>query len=406
MKRTKKCLALSLALSIILTILPSYATEGNKKIPVRVDYSSASQQEISKANIVVVDYTSLSDISSYAKDIIDSGKMLYIVAPQESLEDIAKDLSIPKRGISAYNDVATLFAYSIYNIGEDNYAFQHHYILSDEPSGDVNSNSSTSKSSQDLSPITKEQTSFQSANIIANDNVNLQSYIENNLLGAYESALSTTQTTLSTKNVVDPKMRAMPPAGGSPIIDTEILNVYGTFNNYLGYLSGTQWIYTEGKCIVDGKLQDIFNVISSVSAHPSATTKVTEYKVRMHCNIVGHTLLDSVSIPSGISKTVSLSVGTSLGSSGSSVTGGYGISWQYNPESQIIKKSSPTPRVIDWKATPVSPGYNDDYKIMPGIQVATTNSKGSRGTFTTMYCDSKLFGISLRKNSVEFGTWF
>lgn len=400
MKKTR-CLAACVALSLAMMILPASATEEAEGILSSVDYSTATQEEIENAVIITVSYDSLGDISDQAKSFIDNGKILYITSPQESLESIAESLSIPKQGTSVYNDSAALFAYSIYKVDEGNYAFQQHYALIENPIETLKENLYSQKSA---SLTVKDAQTFQTSCLLDSDLAAM--YTDNALKGAYESAISTIEMTNSIENSTVQTRSASVPSTGQPIVDTAMLYVYDRNSRYFGYLNGTQWIYPKGKYSVDGKSQYVFTVISDVYANPTPGFCVSQYKVRMHCNIVGHTLLEAASLPSGASAMSTITLGASFGATGPSASASFSTSWQYNPESQLINRVSPEPRVMDWYVTTVSPQAGKSYDVAPGLQVATENSVGSRGTFTTMYCDGDLFGFFAQTNQIEFGTWF
>lgn len=399
--RNKKILAIFLAIAIFVTCMPAYASAPEQEPKVITVLTEGQLDDAEGADIVQIAYEDLHIIANKAKNLIDNGALLFISAPQDSLENVAAMLSIPKDSVSIYDDSLELLAYSIYYNGNI-YIFQIHYALyadaipqsetiaNDHMSGNIN--------------LENLQNTFNDAKVICSDSEH-KAQIEGSLKIAYVSM----QDSLEFEKTVTAQSGSSRSASfpeKSSRATTATLSVFSSDKTELGHLEGTQFMYDKGYCTVNRQTQFLFNVVSFVAAYPSNTT-VTKYKVRMHCNIEGHTLVVPATIPTSVNYTQNVTVGYQFSSTGAGTSGSTTTGWSYNPQSQIINRTSPQSRVMDWniETTKIE---GQSYDVTTGIQVATTNGVGSRGTFTTMYCDSIRMsdgGID-KTNSLEFGEWF
>lgn len=397
---SKRILAIFLAMAIFATCIPAYASVPEQEPEIVTVLAEGQLNDVEGVDIIQIAYENLYLISNEAKDLIDNGALLFISAPQDSLENVAAMLSIQKDSVSTYNDSLELLAYSIYFNG-DVYVFQKHYALYADTT--LQCEAITDDGMSENINLEDLQNTFNDATVICSDSER-RAQIEDSIKIAYVAMQDSlkfeetvTEPSGSTRSAAFPEVASR--------ITTETLNVYNASGNLLGYLSGAQYIYDKGYYTVNQQTQFVFNSVSCVTAYPFNTT-VKKYKVRMHCNIVGHTLIVSANVPSSVSYSQNVTLGVQLNSSGVGGSGSTMTGWSYNPESQVVTKTSPQNRVIDWnvKTTEI---YNKSYDVTTGIQVATTNGQGSRGVFTTMYCDSLLFGVFINnENSIEFGEWF
>lgn len=182
--------------------------------------------------------------------------------------------------------------------------------------------------------------------------------------------------------------------------DTATLIVYGDGGTEAigeGYI--IQDIYDRGYYNVDGARQFVFDVRSVFEAAPYSDYKVYEYTCRMHANITGHTVLHRTDLPSNISYSSTVSLGSE------SIGGQF--SWQYNPDSQeITKQSSSSGNVCDWRCVPQSIRLGHSWTCSPGLRVATTTGTGSRGAFSRLTIPTRGFSGSNQSYTVEAGRWF
>jgi len=398
--RNKKILAIFLAVAIFVTCMPAYANAPKQEPKVITVLAEEQLDDAANADIVQIAYEDLHIIANKAKDLIDDGALLFISAPQDSLENVAAMLSIPKDHISTYNNSLELLAYSIYYNGNI-YIFQKHYVLcaDDTPQYETMANDYVSED-VDLENL---QNTFKDAKVISSG-PERKLQIEDGLKTAYVSMQDTLEFEKTVTTQSGSTRSASFPEKASRS-NTETLNVYSSAGDLLGRLDGTQFIYDKGYCTVNQQTQFLFNVVSFVAAYPYKTS-VAKYKVRMHCNIAGHTLIVPATIPTSVNFSQNVTLGYQFNSTGAGTSGSTTTGWTYNPQSQIIKRTSPQNRVIDWdiETTNIS---KQSYDVTTGIQVATTNGVGSRGAFTTMYCDTiHPSGIVDNRNSIEFGVWF
>jgi hypothetical protein len=381
---------------------------------------TTTDDSIALADVLVIKYDDISMISDKAKSIVDEGKLIYITSPQTSAEEISKKLSIPKQGISTYNREA-LVAFSIFK-ADNLYVFQGHYVTIGEVADRDNLSNETTllnKSNSDSNVLQEKQllaegeSTFDVVTTIKESDSNLVKIASESVDVAIESMKTTIEQlnaevhNLFNESIVVPMDTSWPTTSVSRMY-SDTLSVYDNSNKYYGYVKGTVKVYDLGRMMVNNKNQFLYNVVTRVEVYPQSTVTVKEYKTRIHCNIVGHTMLETASLPSGIS----YSEGITLQGSYSSTDGAgglvsYSTQWSYNPESQKITRSSSQDRVVDWTAKTVSATKGKSYDLAPGMTVASTGSTGQRGAYSMIYCDAlTLFNIVLKTNSLEIGGWF
>lgn len=419
----RRVLSFLFIMILIFTAMPAYASGSltgvsEDKVILTLDENTSSDL-IATADVLVVAYEDLNLIESNAKEIVDTGKMLYITSPQVSAEDIAVRLTIPKEGISSYNE-QTLVAYSIYKV-EGLYVYQNHYVAV----GEVVNENKLSKQTDKLRSLSSDdknqevplpaagESNFNLVNTIQRNDATELKMITDGIDVAIES-MSTTieQVDDEVHNKYDvgkivPFSTSWPSTAVSRMyVDT--LNVYDNNGKSYGYLKGTVKVYDVGRVLVNNISQLVYNVISRVEVYPLSNIKVKQYKVRIHCNIVGHTMLETTTLPSGINYSQGVSLqGTFNKSDGAGGSISYNTSWTYNPESQKINRSSPQDKVVDWTAETVSATEGKSYDIAPGMTIASVGQTGQRGAFSKIYCDAyTIFNIVLNSNSLEIGGWF
>lgn len=412
----KRNISLVLAMVLALAVIPSQAFGyvpdiSDNSVVVEIDMDTTAS-EISDADVIVVNFDSLYLIADNAKGIVDAGKLLYIAAPQVSAEEVSEMLSIPKEGTLLYNNYL-LVAYSIYSIN-GTYVFACHYATYGEGAEDsvieASATSLLGENSEIQLPAAGES-NFNITRTLDEKHIADDEIISNDLSAAInvmQRAVERSEEIIH--NAQSNSIISLYGLGTGPMptatrVYNNILDVYDSNDNWLGYLSGTLYEYDIGSIMLNNAQQFAYNLVSRVEAYP-VNTSLRQYKCRIHCNIVGHTMLESTSLPSGINISETISLQGSFSTNGVGGSLGYNTSWSYNPNSQLIARSSPEPRVVDWTATPVNPATNDSFDLTPGMTVATTGSTGQRGAFTDLYCNAFENGNVIRENTIGIGSWF
>ena len=374
--------------------------------------------EAINSSVLTIDYSELDAIENTAKEIVDSGTMIYITNPASSAESIAARLSIPKSNITLYQNLL-LVAYSIYKIDEG-YVFANHYAaLAHE--GEENgreSNTGTDVTTETNAPETVSEAQAISNVILMRDYTEQRfSYAPTidpiDVLSTAISAKSDTEATAQNitaplleepPSIIQPRSSTLPSTTATQTWN-DTLSVYGLNNTYYGYLNCTVYGYGKGTGTVNGSNKKIYDVISVVKAYPESNYKVKRYETQLRCNFTGFSNLQTTTLPSGTTYSQGISLTGSYGSSGGSGGGTYTTSWTYNPESQTITESSSAPRIVKWKAEPSNPTSGKAYDIAPGMRVASPTHK-MRGAFSKVYCDAMILGFTVNANSLEVGGCF
>lgn len=126
----KKIVSLVLAFVMAFSFAPlvsAFADTGDENKDVVIYHEGMTFEEMTGKSILSIEYSDLNAIRNEAKDVVDAGTMIYITAPEASIEDVADLLSIPNDGTNKYSELV-LMAYSIYKIG-DEYVISDHYAL-------------------------------------------------------------------------------------------------------------------------------------------------------------------------------------------------------------------------------------------------------------------------------------
>lgn len=179
----------------------------------------------------------------------------------------------------------------------------------------------------------------------------------------------------------------------------------------LGYVRGTVQVYDIGRGIVNDREGYLFNMVTDVKAYPNTSSYVRTYSCSVNCRIQGHFIINTATLPSGVSysRTLSLSGSLTLGTEteiGGSV--GYNTTWDYNPESQIITESSPDPDYVLWTAQTYQPQVGKAYGLTPNATIfVAPGYQGQRGAFSNLICNAYTFGgLVNQENELIVGGWF
>ncbi len=417
---TKKIMSLVICVALILSCFcTSVGAVGiNSRSDVNIiEYKADTTfSALNNADVISVEYDYIDEIAEYAKIWIDAGKTLYITSPEVSAESIAEELSIPKDGINAYNE-AILFAYSIYSI-DNCYIFENHYAVLDKTNSEeaISACANDAEKAQDLETNTD---SFEKAITIneyktINPTVTAADFTDWRSVTIAASEIESFDESFEIDNGVASRSASM--MSGCSRIYVDNLYVYDNNDTYCGYLRGTVYVYDIGRGLVNNTEGFLYNVVTHVKAYPNTGYVVKEYSCTYNYCIQGHMILDSVTLPSGVSITESLSLTGSLsvtGGSDGSVSGevggtvGYSTAWTYNPESQIITESSTDPRIITWTAETVRATSGKAYDVTPNATIfVTPGYTNQRGAYAHLRCDSLFFGISTNVNELTIGGWF
>lgn len=135
--------------------------------------------------------------------------------------------------------------------------------------------------------------------------------------------------------------RSVTAPSGVYTIFSDVMNVYSSVSSEaFGYIRGTIYVVVNGPAVVNGASGNIHTLITNVKAYPASDKCVKEYSCTYNMRIQGHTILETVTLPSGVnySSAVALSYKAATDSIGGEAT--YTTTWSYNPESQIITESS------------------------------------------------------------------
>lgn len=397
----KKLLALALSATILMGMgTTTFATSTSENL-----YALDS-------DVVVVDYSNLDDISDVAKNMVDTGTLLYISNPLSSAEDVSEMLSIPKSNISSYHE-ELLVGYSIYKINDD-YQFTNHYVVFASDDSSDEQKDFTSAPTETTAPLKSTQRSqtisnFSDAILINSQNVktfSANTFNHNNIVEAAVGAKDDMEAfTDNIYSSIENGSKTSIPTEEATETWNDTLSVYGLNDTYYGYMNCTVYAYSLGTGTVNGETQNIYDVVSYVKAYPKSGYKVKEYTATIDCNYTDFSNLQTTDLPSGITYSDSVSLSASYGASGGSVGGGYSRSWTYNPESQVIDEHSSTPRVVSWTAETVSPTSGKSYSLIPGMRIASP-TRYMRAGFAEFNCDAFILGITVNTNSIEVGGWF
>ena len=119
-------LAIMMAFSLLGSGSASaFAATNEETLNVVTFHEGLTIAEITGKAALSINYFNLNALSSRAKEIVDSGTMIYIANPEVSAEAIADLLSISKTNTTSYQNLL-LMAYSIYKLDEK-YVFANHY---------------------------------------------------------------------------------------------------------------------------------------------------------------------------------------------------------------------------------------------------------------------------------------
>lgn len=325
---------------------------------------SVKEMTIDGVKVVSVPYEKINSIVSDAKRFIDEGKTLYISSPECSNEELADLFSIPKDDTTIYNSLV-LLATSIYRLN-DIYIFENHYGTFGFQQNII---SSKKKSFHDKVITVREKNFSGELNFILNPEESI------------DIAIKSQKSTIDFVNQLN--NNSIFPS----YIYTASTEIYTLDGKRIGYTKVVQSNVDIGYIIVNEQRQYVYDLITKFEVFPDKNIYVTNYMGRMHCNITGHTSLESNNI-------------TLVSPYNNSINGMYDVVFQ-----KIID-SSPVPNVYDWIVKPKNINFGKNYNFTSKICVATTNSSGSRGGFSSMFINCYMFGMPISKFSFEIGGWF
>lgn len=410
-------MVLAMAVSLGTTALAAMPTEDNPDIVTY--YEGMEIENLNNVSVLSIDYADIQNIRETAKGIVDAGTMIYITNPSASAESIAETLSIPKSNTSTYQSLV-LTAYSIYKLN-DLYVFANHYATFGSENLETPQSNNVIEENNILTeieaPVTQPQSNFQNVTLLAeyldektnsDPDIDPQDALPVAISSRNDAEVSinriSSTSVSNTAGGIQPLHITLP---STPITASwnDTLSVYGVNNACYGYLNCTVYAYGKGTGLVNGSIQNIYDVISYVKAYPNSGHRVQRYEALIHCNVTDFSCLQTTTLKSGITYTQSLSLSGTYGSSGGSGGVAYTTGWSFDSESQKITEYSSIPRVVTWKAEPVNPKFGKAYEIAPGMRIASP-TKYMRGAFSKISCDAMIFGITIKANEIDVGGWF
>ncbi len=254
----KKIFSILLSLSFLVANLSTAVGAVNLN-------SSGTNDNISYEHIVTVKYEDIDTIADTAKELLDSGKTLYITEPTVSAEVLAEQLSVPKVGINSYNE-SLLYAYAIFKLGE-NYVFENYTALFAD--GEIESASTYDLKDPFSKAITIEEYNLSNTKKISAENFTNLNAVATSQSDAIESmpngdaSLKNRASDFSAPNNFTTSF-------------SETVNAYDNSGNYYGYIRGTIYVYNFGRGIVNGSEGQVYNLVSSIKAYPDADNKLKE----------------------------------------------------------------------------------------------------------------------------------
>ena len=384
----KRIIAIILSFILIFSAFGCVSADQNGANPfVLRYYASITESEMMSADVLELTLSDLSNGSDEIRNYVDQGGVLYIVAPEEGCEKVADMLGIKLDQTYTYPR-ALLIAYSVYKIDKAYVVGQHYVHFIDE----VEEESKSSVNFDNCITVEKYglyHPEFSYEKFINYDAVYL-SYLDD--LDFYSSGHNLLYSTGI--------------SGTAKFTNT--MNVYNSSGVYYGFLRGTIYVSEYGYGYVNNTYGYLYNLVASVKAYPNTGYYVNTYSCSVNANITGHTILDTATLPSGVSTSSSLSISGNISSASYGAGAAFTTSWTYNPESQIITESSTNPKIINWTAQTVSPISGKAYDVTPNSSIfVSPGYSGQRGAFITIRCPALTFlGIVNNENSLEIGGWF
>lgn len=359
LKRIPFCL---LAAVMLTLSVPAFADS-----PGSVIYAdtSTTYADCADADIIVVSDETKSAIKSYAKALVDNGKIIYVRGSAMNKEELAKYFSIPKSSRSAYNNMEHM-ACTIYS-ANGKYVFSYIYVCTDSPV------STADVQTADISSVANTDYAFDSA------------------MDLYNTAQNEPCTSFALT-------RGIP--SSSDEIFSDVVRIYNTSGQHIGDGLATQYVYKQGYGKFNGERVYVYDALTIFKGAPKNMTYLKKYVGRIHCNITGHRMIDYDILPLNTSSSYTLSV------SGGDVSSG--TSWTYTPDSQSVSTLGvPSSNYVECTGNPLVVRYGQSWEMIPGIRVVSTQPAGSRGVFSKITIPSLGFwGEEIQSYSVEVGGWF
>lgn len=344
--------------------------------------------ELHNADIISIEYDSINEITEYAKIWVDSGKILYITAPEVSVEEIALVLNIPQTGTRIYNS-GLLFAYAIFKVNEA-YVFDCHYAIfasnTDDETNNVMPASDMSEENQVCFDSVITLGEYKKTGNLTLDHLNnMQSVISvrADIEGKADTAIDDKTNVRSVNARSSNNVLAT-----DPVNDT--IHIYDSNDKSCGYIRATAYAYDIGRGYVNNEEGYMYVVAYDVKVYPSEKYYVDSYSVTMPYNITGHKILRTTTLESNVTLAQSIGFSGTLSTSlslddigiGSDRGIAYDISWTHSPESQIFMESSDHPKIVTWSAEPVDPRVHQAFGMAPGGEIfVTPGYQNQRGLY-------------------------
>lgn len=135
------------------------------------------------------------------------------------------------------------------------------------------------------------------------------------------------------------------------------LYVKNSSGDSLGYVRGTVQVYDIGRGIVNDREGYLFNMVTDVKAYPNTSSCVRTYSCSVNCRIQGHFIINTATLPSGVSysRTLSLSGSLTLGTE-TEIGGPSAIILRgiIIPSHRLLQKAVPIPITSSGRLKPIS----------------------------------------------------
>lgn len=299
-------------------------------------------------NIVLVSELASSDIYYNAKSQLEEGSSIFIVGEEKSYEEIAMDLEIDKNYVTIENDDLNRIGIMVYSIG-DTTVFNGVYYYNSDP----------------------------------NTKISEKAMLSNSLLAAAKTIIQghTFKNDIQFSTVND--------SSYEDIVDQKTL-VYYRGSTPTVNMTVTQIQMPKGYIRYNGNRQFFWNTRGIISIDPIGINIVTQYNIRMHCNIQGHNLVDySPLLNTNISENYGVSVGAEFA---------FNSSWTFDSFGQTFYPTQgETPQVRDWLVVCNNYIYGMSRTSEPGISCTSANPEGQRGSFTK---------LTYGGTELEVGSWW
>lgn len=369
----KKKVSLIIAI-LIMAITPMSALAAD--IPTTIEDNvilwmdeTSVYEDFASADVVVIPEGMLEICKDYAKSLVDDGKILHIKDTSMNKEELATYFGIPKETRDIYNNLE--------HVATTIFKKDSHYLF-----GYIHVNVEKSEKGRSAS----------FAKSLVSDEDAIRSSLK------MHEQLQTGLNFTTDERVI--------PDGASRHFMGSV-NVYDTSSNRnkLGSASLFESVYDRGYVPVNNVDKFIFDVITTFDVDAEDITYVKKFDARMHGNVVGQQMLAYSFLPSVYSYTEGISASINMGGP---MAGGTS-SWTYPAGAHRVDNLPEfSSNYVDYRVETLEKIYGGVWQIAPGIKIAATAKKGSRGAFSKITIPVLAYDgyTSLKDYTTEIGGWF